>query len=85
MKKDGNCLFRAVADQLEDDEENHSAYRKTALEFLKNNKGRVRKFFAQDNGDNLDDYISHMEKDGSWSGHLELSTLCDTLNLTIQI
>jgi len=82
---DINYLFRAVADQLEEDEENHSAYRNLAVEFLNNNKEYVRKFFAQDKGDNFDDYISRMEKNGTWGGHLELSALSESLNLTIQV
>ena len=59
MKKDGNCLFRAIADQLEDDEESHNLYQNIAVEFLKQNKERVRKFIIQENGENLEDYISH--------------------------
>jgi len=85
MKKDGNCLFRAVADQLEDDEENHNLYRSVATDFLKKNKEKMKKFIAQENGENIDEYIAHMEKDGSWGGHLELSALSHKLNLTIKI
>lgn len=34
MEGDGNCLFRAVADQLEGDEELHSEYRLRTVEYI---------------------------------------------------
>jgi len=43
------------------------------------------KFIAQENGESLENYIALMEKSGTWGGHLELSALCDSLYLRIQV
>lgn len=35
---DGNCMFRAIADQLEGDERMHFNYRNEAVDFILQNK-----------------------------------------------
>jgi len=37
VEADGNCLFRAVADQLTGDEENYNKYRQLTIRQLKRN------------------------------------------------
>jgi len=34
VRGDGNCLFRSVSDQLEDNEDNHNKYRQLAVSYL---------------------------------------------------
>ncbi len=45
---DGNCLFRAVADQLEGNQQNHLKYRETAVDYIQNNPELFKPFIDQD-------------------------------------
>ncbi len=38
VMRDGNCLFRAIVDQLEDNEQAHLKYRDLAINYLSRNK-----------------------------------------------
>ena len=63
---DGNCLFRAIADQLEGNEKLHKKYRDQAVEILESNKEAYAPFIEDD--ETIDDYIKDMMKDGNWGG-----------------
>ncbi|GMN30251.1 hypothetical protein TIFTF001_002736 [Ficus carica] len=62
---DGNCFFRALADQLEGDEEEHVKYRS-----MVENREMFEPFIEDDVP--FDEYCQSMEKDGTWAGHMEL-------------
>ena len=34
VRADGNCLFRAIADQLDGDQNNHDTYRQAIVEYI---------------------------------------------------
>ena len=53
---DGNCLFRAIADQLEGDEELHQFFRATCVDHIKENKDHY-KMFLDDDTEDIDEYI----------------------------
>lgn len=67
---DGNCFFRALADQLEGDQEEHEKYRKMVVQYILKNRGTFEPFIEDDVP--FDEYCESMEKDGTWAGHLEL-------------
>ena len=48
MKKDGNCLFRSVADQLLNNQEEHGKYRKFAVDFISDHIIRYQNFMTFD-------------------------------------
>jgi hypothetical protein len=43
---DGNCLFRALADQLEGSESSHLIYRKNVCEYMRRNRDEFEPFTA---------------------------------------
>ncbi|XP_077224383.1 SEC-C motif-containing protein / OTU-like cysteine protease family protein isoform X3 [Tasmannia lanceolata] len=71
---DGNCFFRALADQLEGNEEEHGKYRRMVVEYIMKNQAEFEPFIEDDVP--FDEYCKSMEKDGSWAGHMELQAAC---------
>ncbi|XP_065875928.1 OVARIAN TUMOR DOMAIN-containing deubiquitinating enzyme 7 isoform X2 [Euphorbia lathyris] len=66
---DGNCFFRALADQLDGSEDEHGKYRSMVVKYIMN-----REMFEPFIEDEIpfDEYCQSMEKDGTWAGHMEL-------------
>ncbi len=48
IQADGNCLFRAVADQLEGNQEKHEKYRSLAVNYIQNNSEIFQPFIVED-------------------------------------
>ncbi|XP_027150906.1 OTU domain-containing protein 3 isoform X1 [Coffea eugenioides] len=72
---DGNCFFscclgRALADQLEGNEEEHEKYRNMVVRFIMKNREMFEPFIEDEVP--FDEYCQSMEKDGTWAGHMEL-------------
>lgn len=67
---DGNCLFRAIADQLEGDEEEYTKYRQMVVEYIMNHREDFEPFVEDDVP--FDEYCRSMQEDGTWAGHMEL-------------
>ncbi|KAJ9562317.1 hypothetical protein OSB04_007477 [Centaurea solstitialis] len=67
---DGNCFFRALADQLEGDEDKHEAYRKMVVHYIMKNRENFEPFIEDDVP--FDEYCQSMGKDGTWAGNMEL-------------
>ncbi|XP_039000814.1 OVARIAN TUMOR DOMAIN-containing deubiquitinating enzyme 7 [Hibiscus syriacus] len=67
---DGNCFFRALADQLEGDEEQHGKYRCMVVQYIVKKREMFEPFIEDDVP--FDEYCQSMEKDGTWAGHMEL-------------
>ena len=62
---DGNCLFRAIADQLWGDESEHVKLRSDTANYIEENK-EMYKFFIEDD-ENIDDYIAWIRRNGKWA------------------
>ncbi|XP_072993067.1 OVARIAN TUMOR DOMAIN-containing deubiquitinating enzyme 7 isoform X4 [Typha latifolia] len=67
---DGNCFFRALADQLEGNEEEHNKYRSMIVQYIVKHREDFEPFIEDDVP--FDEYCQSMEKDGTWAGHMEL-------------
>ncbi|KAI9165254.1 hypothetical protein LWI28_010503 [Acer negundo] len=67
---DGNCFFRALADQLEGDEEEHGKYRSMVVQYIVKNRETYEPFIEDEIP--FDEYCQSMDKDGTWAGHMEL-------------
>ncbi|KAM0942738.1 putative ubiquitinyl hydrolase 1 [Dioscorea sansibarensis] len=80
---DGNCLFRALADQLEGNEEEHTKYRHMVVQYILNHREEFEPFIEDDVP--FDEYCQSMEKDGTWAGHMELqaASLVTRVNICI--
>ena len=70
---DGNCFFRAMADQLYGFEYKHISLRKEIVEHLQANKEECKLFIENDMS--IEKYIRIIGKDGAWGGQLEMSIL----------
>ncbi|MCL7027747.1 hypothetical protein MKW94_008988 [Papaver nudicaule] len=70
VKEDGNCFFRAIADQLEGNEEEHQKYRLMVVKYIKDNRQEFEPFLEDEVP--FDKYCDSMEKDGEWAGQMEL-------------
>ena len=66
MGTDGNCFFRAVADQLYGYEFYHSKSRKEVVAHLEANKDEYKFYIDGDMA--IDDYIDTIGQDGAWGG-----------------
>ncbi|KAH8073705.1 O-phospho-L-serine:2-oxoglutarate aminotransferase [Aureococcus anophagefferens] len=67
---DGNCLFRALGDQLWGRERDHAALRKQLLEH-EELASDTFKWFVEDD-EPWDDYLCRLRRDAEWGGNLEL-------------
>ncbi|GAB2282634.1 hypothetical protein Dimus_039556 [Dionaea muscipula] len=67
---DGNCFFRALADQLEGNEEEHGKYRSMVVQYIIKNREMFEPFIEDEVP--FDEYCLSTEKDGTWAGHMEL-------------
>jgi len=81
MGADGNCFFRAIADQLEGDESMHMKYRLEAVDYIRTNKDMYTPFIEDD--ETIDQYCADMEKDGVWGDQLEMNALASSLEFNI--
>jgi OTU-like cysteine protease len=70
VKADGNCLFRALADQLwRDGGKKHKIVREQVVNYLAANQSKLGIFVA---AVSYSEYIQRMSKDGEWGDHVEL-------------
>jgi OTU-like cysteine protease len=80
MAADGNCLFRALSDQLFYDYGNqHTDVREDIVEYMEDNKDDFVVFLVLNDKDSVEEdaedfegYCSEMRNDGTWGGNLEL-------------
>jgi hypothetical protein len=81
MNADGNCLFRAVSDQLFwDYGNNHDQVRADVCDFMADNEDDFAVFLVLDDDDadeeedatDFESYVENMRQDGEWGGNLEL-------------
>jgi len=79
VEGDGNCLFRAIADQLDGDEAAHEKYRIQAIDYLIKKKDYFAMFLQDD--EDIDKYIKNMIEDGTWGGDFEMVALSHVLGV----
>uniref|UniRef100_A0A1J3D0H5 OTU domain-containing protein 3 n=1 Tax=Noccaea caerulescens TaxID=107243 RepID=A0A1J3D0H5_NOCCA len=70
VTSDGNCFFRAIADQLEGNEDEHSKYRSMVVQYIVKNREMFEPFIEDDVP--FEDYCKNMDDDGTWAGNMEL-------------
>ena len=73
IEGDGNCMFRAIADQLEGDERRHFDYRVAACNYIKTNKDMYVPFIDED--ETIEQYCNDMMQDAVWGGQMEMNAL----------
>ena len=80
---DGNCLFRAVCEQIEGNENNYAEYRERCVNYMKENKDTFQPFIEDD--EPIDKYIERMSKNTEWGGNLEIYALSMLLEANFYI
>ncbi|KAG7397875.1 hypothetical protein PHYBOEH_012066 [Phytophthora boehmeriae] len=80
--KDGNCLFRAISDQLYTNELYHRDIRQRLVDFIEKEQ-QLFKPFVED--EEVSEYCTRMREDGEWGGHLELYAAAKLFNIHIVV
>jgi hypothetical protein len=79
---DGNCQFRAVADQLFGSQDQHGAVRDCALEQMRARPDVYQGFAV---GESFDEYLKRMASAGSWGDNLSLQAIADSYQIVINL
>lgn len=87
---DGNCQFRAIADQLYDNQDLHYAIRRKVVEWLYKNRDfpiddhtRLQDFLETDCYRDWDSYCNYLAQDASWGDHITLVAAAEIFRITI--
>ena len=78
---DGNCMFRAVSDQVYGTDEHHQIIREKCMDYLV----IFRKYFEPYIDEDFDDYIKEKRKNKTWGDDVELEALSEIYNRPIEI
>jgi OTU domain-containing protein 5 len=78
---DGNCLFRAVADQVYGDMEMHNEIRRLCMNYMEKERDHYSQFVTED----FPDYIARKRQDGVFGNHLELQAIAEMYNRPVYI
>ncbi|GAQ80112.1 hypothetical protein KFL_000460230 [Klebsormidium nitens] len=80
---DGNCMFRAAADQLFDDDDRHMEVRQLTVDYMLKHEEEFVSFLAPATRPAYKKYCALMRKDGRWGGHIELAALSKAYKVSI--
>ncbi|KAF4032050.1 OTU-like cysteine protease domain-containing protein [Phytophthora infestans] len=70
VEADGNCLFRALADQLYGDQHQHEDVREKIVSYLEQHRDDFEPFMEDE--EKFEKYCARMREDGTWGGNQEL-------------
>ena len=79
---DGNCLFRTVSHQIENDDQNHTFFRVRVVTFLERNKDSLKNFISNGDKENaFENYLEKMLQNGTWGDHVEILALSGVMKV----
>ena len=81
VKSDGNCMFRAVSDQVYGKDEYYELLREKCMDYIV----ILRNFFEPFIEDDFDFYIKEKRKNQTWGDDIELEALSEIYNRPIEI
>jgi len=84
VEGDGNCLFRALSDQLFGHPEKHKQLRKEVVTYMRNHKEDFEPFHSDENVP-FDHHLDLLERDGTYAGNDGLVAFARANNITIAI
>ena len=84
MGGDGNCLFRAVADQVYGSQALHAVTRGAAADYMRSESTFFRNFVADDDG-GWEAYLQGMRAPGTWGDDPEVQALCEIYGRSAEI
>ncbi|CAH0479167.1 unnamed protein product [Peronospora belbahrii] len=70
VEGDGNCLFRALSDQLFGDQQQHKQVRNKIIDYLEKHRNDFEPFMEDE--EKFEKYCDRMRGDGTWGGNQEL-------------
>jgi hypothetical protein len=79
VRGDGNCQFRALADQLFRDQERHAECRTVVINQLR----RAAEEYAPYVPEDYDAYVDAMRRDGTWGDHITLQAAADAYGVAM--
>lgn len=82
IAKDGNCLFRAISDQLYTNELFYQDIRQRLVDFIQREEKLFQPFIEDEQ---VSDYCARMRENGQWGGHLELYAAARLFNIHIVV
>ncbi|RLN36552.1 hypothetical protein BBJ28_00022070 [Nothophytophthora sp. Chile5] len=82
IRKDGNCLFRALSDQLYGHERRHLELRRRLVDFIDLERAFFEPFVA---GEGAIEYCARLREAGAWGGHPELVAASRLLGIHIVV
>lgn len=72
MEGDGNCMFRAISDQIYNgDQSYHDMIRQCCMDYIASEKEFFEQFIVGGD-DHFDQYIARKRLDGVWGDDVEL-------------
>lgn len=80
---DGNCLFRALSDQLYGYPNQHAILRQNVCDYLESRSDKFAAFIDVEKP--FEDYVRSMRQSGTYGGHLELSAFAHLKQKEIKI
>ena len=84
IKRDGNCLFRAVAGVIHENTDMYDSVKTQCINFLKKEKEYFRSFIEVD-GDLFDNFIARLRLEGGWGGQNEIIALSAAFNCEFEV
>ncbi|KAF1326512.1 Eh domain-containing protein 4, partial [Globisporangium splendens] len=87
MVADGNCLFRAISDQLYGHEMFHGDIRWRIADFIQREGALFQPFIAttEAKAETIELYCRRMKREGEWGGNLELYAAAKLFNIHIVV
>lgn len=84
VEGDGNCLFRALSDQLFGSPEKHRQLRSEVVHFMRNHRDDFEPFHSDENVP-FDQHLELLEQDGTYAGNDSLVAFARHYQVTICI
>ena len=81
IEGDGNCLFRAVSDQIYGEEGFYGQIRRYCVEYLEIEE----EFFKNYISDDFKEYCKRKRNDGVWGDDIEIQVLSEIYNRSVEI
>jgi hypothetical protein len=78
---DGNCQFRAIADQVYHSQRTHRVVRGLVIKELQTHPERYQQFIHHE----FEAYVANMSVSGAWGDHITLQAAANSLNIAIHL
>eukprot|EP00742_Colponemidia_sp_Colp-10_P004703 GILJ01005016.1.p1 GENE.GILJ01005016.1~~GILJ01005016.1.p1 ORF type:complete len:538 (-),score=65.74 GILJ01005016.1:200-1813(-) len=84
VEGDGNCLFRAVSDQIYGTDQYHQLVRQKCLDYMSMDKAYFSQFVVG-GVEEFDSYILRKRQDGCWGDDVEIQAISEIYNRPVEI